>query len=279
MGTSASEIQILDMAINPISKNIYLAVQKKDGMPALLKLSNGELSPVALSPASYSKVDLSNPVAADAKDRRGRSLRKWAISDLSYFNGKVLLTGLSSEEFSSTFRSVGFPFAKQEDQASIEIYHAAHGRYETYAPVKTFMAQELNGAPHIIASYTCTPLVVFPMDQLKSGQHVKGNTVAELGNRNTPLDIISFNKDGQDYILMANSNRALMKISLDEVANWKDSLSEPVKGNSNTAGVSYLSLPYVNVLQLDKMDNENIVIIQRTSMGDLNLSTIAPNRL
>ena len=279
MGTTADQIMIIDMAVNPISKSIYLAVQKKEGTPALMKLSRGKLSAISLDEASYSKVDLSNPIAEDAKDRRGRSLRKWAISDIGYHDGKVLLTGLSNEEFSSTFRSIPFPFEKKAQMASLEIYHAAHGRFETYAPVKTFMPFELKGAPHVIASYTCTPLVVFPMQDLKAGQHIKGKTVAELGNRNSPLDMVSYTKNGKTYILLANSNRAMMKIDAAEVADFGESITSPVEGNSETAGVNFLALPYVNVLQLDKLNEETIVIIQRTSAGALNLSSVGKNRL
>ena len=279
MGTTADQIMITDMAVNPASKNIYLSVQKKEGLPALMKLSGGKLTAIPLDDASYTKIDLGNPVAEDAKDRRGRSLRKWAISDIGFHDGKVLLTGLSNEEFSSTFRSVPFPFQSEEMTASLEIYHAAHGRFETYAPVKTFVPFEWNGKAHVVASYTCTPLVVFPMEELESGKHIKGKTVAELGNRNSPLDIVHVTLDGKEYILMANTHRALMKISVEEVANFESSLTEPVEGNSETAGVNYLSLPYVNVQQLDKLTENTIVIIQRTASGELNLSTVGSRRL
>lgn len=279
MGTTADQIMIIDMAVNPMSHNVYLAAQKKDGTPALLKLADGNLTTFDLANASYSNTSISNAIAADAKDRRGRSQRKWSISDMGFHDGKLLVTGLSNEEFSSTFRSIPFPFEKRPQFASLEIYHAAHGKYETHSPVKTFMPFEMNGKSHVIASYTCTPLVVFPMTDLKAGQHIKGKTVAELGNRNSPLDIISFNKDGKDFILMANSHRPLMKINAEEAVNFESSLTEPVKGNSETAGVNYLSLPYMNVLQLDKLNDENIVIIQRTASGELNLTTVNQNRL
>ncbi|NRA91755.1 MAG: hypothetical protein HRU26_03565, partial [Psychroserpens sp.] len=155
----------------------------------------------------------------------------------------------------------------------LEIYHAAHGKYETHAPIKTFMTTEINNKTHILASYTCTPLVVFPMDDLKPGAHTKGRTVAELGNWNTPLDIIEMSKDGSRYILMANSNRALMKLKVSDIEAFGSSLDTRVKERAGTAGVDFINLPFVNVQQLDKLNDNTFVLIQREANGNLALKT------
>lgn len=279
LGTTVDQIKIQDMAVNPISKNIYFSVHHQNGTPVLLKTEGETFEHVAMDMVSYSKTALTKAVAADAKDRRGRSLRKWSISDLNFADGQVMVSGLSSEEFGSTFRSIAFPFTEKQNYASLEIYHAAHGKYETHSPIKTFMPIELKGKPHLLASYTCTPLVVFPMDKLHMGTHTKGQTVAELGNRNSPLDIISMEIDGQKYVYMANSSRAVMKIKVSDIENFEGSLSEPVEENSGTAGIDYLSLPYVNVLQLDNYGKDSFVMLQRTANGELNLSAQSKNRL
>ena len=279
LGTTADKIQITDMVVNPASKAIYLSVQMQDGTPVLLRTTGESFEHIALDNVSYSSTDLKNAVAADAQDSRGRSLRKWSISDLAYYNGKVMVSGLSNEEFSSAFRSIDFPFKDKQMYSSLEIYHAAHGRYETYAPIKAFMPYELNGKPHLVASYTCTPLVIFPLDEMKAGEHTQGKTVAELGNRNTPLDIISYKKDNKSYLLMANTSRALMKIDPSKIEHYSDYLTEPVEENSATAGVDFIALPYVNVQQLDKISDEQVVMLQRMANGDLNLVSTGTNRL
>ncbi len=278
-GTTPDKVNIQDMAVNPVSKMIYLAVHLADGTPLLLKTQGQELEHVSTEKVSYSKIALEKPVAEDAKDRRGRSMRQLAISDLSWHNNKVLVSGLSNEEFSSTFRSIPFPFNQEQTASSLEIYHAAHGRYETYAPIKTFMAFPLNGKDHLVASFTCTPLVVFPMDEMKAGKHSKGRTVAELGNRNVPLDIISYQKEGKDYLLLANSSRALMKIDPEKIAAEQPGLTERVKEKSATAGIDFISLPYVNVQQLDAYSDTDVLMIQRKSNGHLDLQTVNKKRL
>lgn len=279
LGTTASDISIQDMAVNPVSKAVYLGIHLQNGTPVLLKFQNDTFSAVELEAVKYSKLELDKTLALDAKDKRGRDLRKWTISALDFHKGHVLVSGLSSEEFSSTFRQYPYPFTSNEEFATLEVYHAAHGRYETYAPIKTFMPYPLNGEDHLVASYTCTPLVVFPMSKLKKGEHITGNTVAELGNRNTPLDIISYKKGDKPYLLLANTTRAVMKIDPAKVEQFSDYLKERVSESSGTAGVDFIALPYVNVLQMDKFSDEKVLFLQRMSNGDLNLHTPSIRRL
>ncbi|WP_422104502.1 hypothetical protein [Winogradskyella sp.] len=269
LGTTTDNIRITDMAVNPVSKHVYFSINVTDGTPVLLRLSGEDLEHVALNNVSHSKVALKNAIAVDAKDRRGRSQRVWAIADLRYHDGKVLISGLSNKEFKSTFRSFSFPFTNDQDYASLEIWHAAHGQYETFAPIKTFDVITLDNKDYLMASYTCTPLVLFPMDELSGGKHIKGRTVAELGGGNSPLDMITYKKDGKQYFLMANTNRPVMRFKYETIANFKDSMTEPVKEFGVAKGVAYDNLPMVNVLQMDNLDDSNVVYLQRTSSGDL----------
>jgi len=269
LGTTAEKIKITDMAVNPISKVIYFGVHTEDGTPILLKLDGENFENVGLKEINHSKIGLSDPIALDAKDHRERPLRTWAVSDLKYHEGKVLVSGLSNKEFGSTFRSIPFPFNAAQEFASLEIYHAAHGKYETHAPIKTFDVVQIKGDDYLLASYTCTPLVLFPLEELKNGVHSKGRTVAELGSGNSPLDMLSFEKEGKRYFLMSNTNRPVMKIDYSDLAASRESLTEPITEFAVSAGVDYVSLPMVNVLQIDNLDTNNIVYLQRTADGEL----------
>ena len=268
LGTTKENIKINDMVVNPISKNIYFAVNVTDGTPVLLKMNGGNFENVSLKEASYSKIPLENAIAKDAKDRRGRSQRVWAISDIKYHKGKVLVAGLSNKEFSSTFRSIPFPFKASQDYASLEIWHAAHGKYETHAPIKTFDIIEMEGTEYLMASYTCTPLVLFPMSDLKEGVHTKGRTVAELGAGNSPLDMISYEKEGKKYFLMSNTNRPVMRLDYEDIASFDESITEPTK-LFKTSGVAYDNLPMPYVLQMDNLDDKTVVYMQRTANGEM----------
>jgi hypothetical protein len=273
LGMAIEDFTITDMAVNPISKNLFFSIQHNSGKSTILKYADGKFSTVSLENINYSSASLINAIGEDAKDRRGRSQRRWAISDMSFYDGKVLLTGLSNEEFGSTFRSIPFPFKDEQAHSSLEIYHAAHGRYETNSPIKTFTATTIDNEPYLIASYTCTPLVLFSLKDLKSGEHVKGRTVAELGSNNTPYDMITMEKDGEKYLLIANSSRALMKVKFADIEAFKSSLTTPVEETSVTAGVYFVALPFVNVLQLDALDDSRFIMLQRKSNGSLDVVT------
>jgi hypothetical protein len=278
LGARIGDITINDMTVNPVSKKVYLAVSTVNGGNLLLKSTGKTFENVDLTDVMFSSTSLVDAIGVDSKDRRGNSMRKWAISDLQYYKGKVMVSGLSNAEFSSSLRSIDFPFNDKQHYSSLEIYHASHAQYETHSPIKTFMPYNIGGKDYAIASYTCTPLVLFPIDELTPGTHTKGKTVAELGNRNTPLDIISYKKGDKEYLLMANSSRALMKIDPEVIGAFPTSLSTPVQGSA-TSGIDFINMPYVNILQLDKMDDEHVVAIQRKANGDLDLITIESNRL
>lgn len=273
LGTTVDKISIQDMAVNPASKNLYMAVHHQDGTPVLLKLAGDKFEWVQLDDVSYSEKAIKGAVSEDAKDGRGNSLRVWTVSDLNYHDGNVMVTGLSNKEFASTFRSMSFPFGDSQTDASLEIYHAAHGQFETESPVKSFTSATINGKKHIIAGYTCTPLVVFPEDDLKKGSHTKGRTVAELGNWNTPMDMIVMQKENNSYLLIANTNRSVMKVKFSDIEQFQGSLTTEVEERSATAGVNFIALPFVNVMQMDRLDNGQFVMLKRELNGDLNLVT------
>lgn len=274
LGTEAKNIKIRDIAVNPLSKKIYCAVENMDGTPVLLKLEGDKILPVSLKDIVFSTASIANVPAEDQKDNRGRSLRESVISDLHYADGNVMLSGISNQEFSSTFRTIVFPFTNKQQQSSLEIYHAAHGKYETNSPIKTFTTATLNGKKYLVASYTCTPLVLFPMDELQPGKHVKGRTVGEFGAGNSPIDMITVTNKDNSYLVMANSSRPVMRVNYKNIATYEGSLTEPLKESFSTAGVDFVTLPVVNVLQMDKLDDTKVLILQRKSNGDLDLSTL-----
>jgi hypothetical protein len=276
LGTEVSNVTIMDMAVNPVSKKLYIAVQGSDGTPVLLKMNGDKLEAVAMKELAATSVALNNSPAEDAKDNRGRSLRISTISDIGYADGKLMVSGLSNHEFSSSFKSIPYPFTTQQDEATLEIYHAAHGRYETAAPIKTFTTATINNKKYLVASYTCTPLVLFPMDELKPGMHVKGRTVAEMGSGNTPMDMISLQSGNENYLVLANTKYPVAKVDYKNIAAFEGTLTERVSG---TAGVAFKATPLTNVLQMDKLDDKQIIILQKKQNGDVDLLTTNDSNL
>ncbi len=276
LGTAPDQILINDMVVNPISRNTYLAVSRGRGpeaMPVILRVTPaGKIEEFSLDNVKSARVAIPNAPDAQAKDARGANRRMEAITDLAFVDGKVFVAGLSNEEFASNLRAIPFPFREADKGANVEIYHGQHGRWETNSPVRTFVPYEIKKEAHLLAAYTCTPLVKFPISTLKPGTKVVGTTIAELGNRNRPLDMIIYKKAGNEYILMSNSSRGVMKMSTEKIDTFG-----AITQQTERQGLSYETIPELKgVEQLDKYDDSSALIVARlVEGGSLDLKTIA----
>ncbi len=276
LGTAPDQILINDMAVNPISKRVYFSVSRGRGPEAtgviLRTNAKGELEEFAFDNIKHSKAAIPDVPDPSQKDRRGQSFRMEAITDIGFMDGKVFIAGLSNQEFSSNLRAIPFPFASVEKGTSVEIYHGAHGRFETNSPVRTFVPYEAKKNQYILAAYTCTPLVRVPVSALKPGAKVTGVTIAELGNRNRPLDMIVYSKGGNEFILMNNSSRGVMKMSTGTIES-RESITAPV---ADKAGLPYETIAELKgVQQLDTLDGGHAVVLMDGANGAMDLKTIA----
>lgn len=275
LGTDVREITVTDLAVHPATRNAYLSVMRGQGAtasPVLMRVDGaGKLEVLALARVKYSKVDLPNAPDAVATGRAPQ--RTASITDMAFVDGRLYVAGLSNEEFSSKLRSVAYPFSTVDNGASVEIFHGNHGQFETRSPVYTFVPYKVNGETNLIAGYLCTPLVKFPVNSLKPGGKVLGTTIAELGNRNRPLDMVLYKKNGQEYLLMSNNSRGVMKIP---TANFgtAEKITAPVA--AETAGVKYETITAMKgVEQLDLLDASNSIVLARSDAGGLNLQVVA----
>ena len=68
------------------------------------------------------------------------------------------------------------------------------------------------------------------MSDLKPGQKVRGTTIAELGNRNKPLDIILFRKErGKDFMLIADGPHGVIRLPASQLPTRKRSPARPAR--------------------------------------------------
>lgn len=277
-GTSADQILIEDLAVNPVSRQAYLAVSRgkgPDAVPLLVRVkASGQPELVSLSKVKFSRADLPDAPAdaAPAPGKKGGNPRSESITDIAYADGRVLIAGLSNEEFSSTLRAVPFPFSKVDKGTTVENYHGAHGRFETRAPVRTFVPYNVNNQPHLLAAYTCTPLVQFALSDLKPGAKITGKTIAEFGNRNRPIDIIVYQKDGKDYLLMANSTRGVIKVAAEQITPSAESITAKVE---DTKGLKFEKIEWTGIAQLDRLDAKNALVVRTGAGSAMNLETLA----
>ena len=132
LGTDAREIQIYDLAVNPSSKNTFISMSRGRGAsakPVLIRIDGaGTIDVIKLDDVKYTSLKLPNPPNSDPSARRNP--RAAAITDMVYIDGRLFIAGLSNEEFSSKLRSVVYPFSNIDEGTSVEIWHAAHGKFE-----------------------------------------------------------------------------------------------------------------------------------------------------
>jgi hypothetical protein len=269
LGTAPDQILINDTAVNPVSKNIYMSVSRGRGPDAtavILRVdAAGKISEVALDNIAHSSVKFVDPPAASTNGRQVET-----VTAIAYIDGNVVVAGLSNEEFSSTLRSIPFPFSGAVKGAGIQIYHGSHGRFETAAPVRTFIPYEIDHQKAILAAYTCTPLVKIQVSQLTPGAKVEGTTIAELGAGNRPIDMLVYEKDGKHFILMANSSRGVMKLNAENLESYK-----PITAHTEATGVPYETISALkDVQRLKKYDAGTALLLQGTA-GSMDLRTIA----
>ena len=272
LGTAPAEVTITDLAVHPTSKNSFVSVMRGQGasaQPALLRVDGaGTIAVVDLANAKFTSVTLPNPPAATTTGRGNP--RTQSIMDMAYLDGKLIVAGLSNEEFASKLWTVPYPFATSDRGTSIEIYHGNHGAVETRSPIFSFVSYNVAGQPNVIAGYLCTPLVKIPLSALKAGEKVVGTTIAELGSGNRPIDMIVYSKAGQEYLLMSNTSRGVMKIPTSQFAT-----AAPITARiGGTQGTFETIASMQGVEQLDLLDNGRTIVIVRGADKTLSLSAV-----
>jgi hypothetical protein len=250
-----------------------------DAAPLVVKVDGaGKLTLLPLDNIRHETVSLSD--APDANPSARQNPRTQTITDMHFVNGNLMVAGMSNEEWSSALRSIPYPFNAANKGTQLQIWHASHGRYETQAPIRTFVPYTIDGQQYVLAAYTCTPLVKIPLSDLKAGAQVKGVTISDLGSGNQPLDMVPYKKDGHEFILVANSSFGVVKLHADNMGQYKPIDSPTVV---DVAGAPYDKITSVtNVRHLTSFDSARAEVLTSAggggfgpATGPFNLQTIA----
>ena len=286
--TSTDNIQVKDLAVHPESKEAYIAVSRVRGnryMPEIIIANqSGELRRLDLAKTKHSKIQLGGLPSDDIVFWGRLPARSLTFTDIDYYDGKLYISGLSNADFASTLRIVPYPF--DEDNvtvASVEIFHANHNQVETRAPIRTLEIVTLDGKPHLLAAYTCTPLVTVPLDQLKNGAHVRGKTIAELGYGNTPIDLIQYMAQDMEQnqypvVMLTNKNQSAQVIALGEIESSNKEASLDTFAGFQFAGTQFTPVPMTGLMHIDDLDDYHILSLRRNmDDGSIGLLSIMKN--
>jgi hypothetical protein len=296
--TPKSSVHINGMAVHPTTHDVYLSVSFGGGIPALVKVSPvGVLSQVDLArakPTSWVVPDAPTP-DEHFRDRTGdlplptaaardhlkamTPMRSMTIVDMKFHNGELFVAGISNEEFSSTLRRVSYPFDGRSSSTAVRIYHVAHERYETRAPIRAMGFATIDGQDTLIAAYTCSPIVLIPTADLKDGAKVTGRTVGDMGN-GQPLSLVSVSFKGEPSLFVTNAGHSPRMIPISglqkAVAYLPDNSPHGGVGDwrpEYPLGPVGKSLMFIgSSLFADKLDDKYLVSVTRDAIsGSLNL--------
>ncbi|MFN8652233.1 MAG: hypothetical protein U0133_10055 [Gemmatimonadales bacterium] len=265
LGTTRDRIRFGDMARNPKTGSLYFTVTRvaEGGDQAALVRAAGRdrVELVNLDNIRHSSAPLPAAPSRDAKTSWGQPQWTLAVTDLAYVDGELWVAGLSNEQFASALRRVPFPFGKASTITSVEIFHTSHNRWETASPITSFLPLSLNGTPSLLAGYGCSPIATFTRADLKKGGHLRGRTVAELGGGNQPVDMVQYQNKGKSWILIANSDRTLMRFDPSEIAG-APAMTKGVDEAYQAGGVGFLAISGAGIMRLAEMP-EGIAILRR----------------
>ena len=294
LGCEPGDVAIKDMAVHPLTHNVYLSVQRGHGeaaQPVLVRISrlDGAVADVPLDDVPFAaaaigdapaeddeRLDITLPLGDEGEEVQfatikirlvRQPIRTATVTDMAYAGGGLLIAGLSNEEFSAKLRRIPFPFTDGATGSSLEIYHVSHGRWETEAPIRAFVPYD--GGASILASYTCTPVVHFRLADLTDGAKAVGRTVAELGAVNQPLDMVSFVQDGEEYLLVANTAHGLVKIACRDIDS-QPPLTEP----KQPVGVPRETKDLRGIRRLANLGGSHVLALQCDDAGRQHLRSL-----
>ncbi len=278
LGADAKSIQIVDMAVNRQSGLIYLSViRKQDGRSVLLTVNeNGKVGAFNLAKARHVRVKLPGDGKAKVSN----------ITGVKLSGNRVLAAGQSGREFASKIYSIPLPLEHGNSAKifSTETFHVAHGRWETRAPIQSFIPVKENGKTYIVGSFSCTPIAKFPIDGLESGAKIRGTSVVELGSGNRPVDMFIYKKDGKNWLVTNTDRFHHKRRPIGPSQYWgcrvdlkylgakqinKKAARRNVKQKTGPAGMEVVDILF-GVKHIDQYDNDKVIVL-RDNKGRLDL--------
>jgi hypothetical protein len=301
------QVEINGMAVHPTSREIYLSVSRKGNggvAPAIVKVSlTGEISEFKLNAPDRAEFKIKDAPTQDQHfaDRAGQwpvpspekyhekaktPMRSMTIVDMKFHDGELYIAGISNEEFASTLRRIPYPFTDGMSETKIKIFHDAHAQWETRAPIRAMTFATVDGKDTLIAAYTCSPIVLIAVEDLKNGAQVEGHVIGDMGN-GQPLSMFGFKYNGVASIFVTNAGHdpriiPIANLQHARVMTEADSSHKPVTDTTGLpAGVVGKAVMFVgSSLHSDLLNDKFFISLTRNAnSGNLNLESLPTSPL
>ena len=217
LGTTADQIALNDVVVNPGSKNVYISVARgkgADAVPVILRVDPaGKITEVSLDNIKHASVALPDRPTADRRPhgdhhvdevREGPGAHRRPLERRVRVQPALDPVSVPGSSRPSRYRDLPRRTRPLRNQRARPHLRAVRDRQAAEHP----------------AAYTCAA-GEDPDVGSEGGRQGKGTTIAELGNGNRPLDMIVYNKGDKHFILMANSSRGVMKLPADNLETFK----------------------------------------------------------
>ena len=275
LGTNTDGIEILDLAVNPASGRVYLAVRKQDDKDYVIVTVDGsrEIREFELEKVRFAQVRLAD-----------KNVKISRVTDVAWAEDRVIAAGRSNETFASKIFSIDAPLQTESTSRSYsaETYHVAHGRWETKAPMHVVIPFKENDRTYVVGAFSCTPVVKYPLDAVQPGAQVKGTSVVELGSGNRPIDMFIYQKQGRSFVL-ANTFRfhherrpfgpsPYWTVKFEQgILAENDAVNEQalrrLKGYEPATDRVAMVEAFHGVMQMDKLGDEQAVVLRDSKQG------------
>jgi len=287
LGVSALNLRFEDMAVRPGAELAYisLSITRAGGapLPALVSVdSAGHVANVDLARIPRTSVKIDDAPSTDKKLWREPEATL-TFTDLAVHGGKLYVAGLSNETFASTLRVFDLPLKRAASVTSVEMYHPVHNQIETRAPIRKMTIVDTSAGPLLVAAFTCTPLAVVPVKDLKDGAHIAAKTIAELGWGSAPIDMVTFGTGNGPVVLLTNSHKSADLMSVSDIAAHaaQPGLATPIDWPADPLlGLKSTYTPISNVDQLAVQDDDFLAVMRRDqASGAMQLVSIRKSML
>ncbi|CAN5197280.1 hypothetical protein BH10PSE4_BH10PSE4_33370 [soil metagenome] len=270
LGVSPLALRFEDMAVRPGAELAYLSLTiARPGRlpsPALVSVdSTGHVAVIDLAKVPRTTVKVSDTPSPD-KSLWREPEATLTFTDLVAHGGKLYVAGLSNETFASTLRVFDLPLKRAATVTSIEMYHPVHNQIETRAPIRKMTIVDTDAGPLLVAAFTCTPLAVVPVKDLKDGAHIAAKTIAELGWGSAPVDMVTFDTGQGQVVLLTNSHKSADLMPVADIAAQaaQPGLTTPIDWPAHPLlGLKSVYTPISNVDQLAVQDKDFLAVMRR----------------
>jgi len=301
INVNVSELQMNDMAVHPITHEVYISISiLNDGKvtPAVVEVSaTGKITAVDLNAKDRTEYKINDaptpdqhfiqrawlvPDADKYAKKAETPMRSMTIVDMKFHNGALYIAGISNEEFASTLRKAPYPFTGSASTTYVKIYHTSHAQYETRAPIRAMTFAEVDGKDTLVASYTCSPVVLIPVDELRDGAKVEGRVVGDMGN-GQPISMVNVDYNGIPAIFVTNGGHSPRYLPISDLQNAKvyNAENSPHHMQIDTSppyplgAVGKAVLFWGASLRADLLNEKYLVSLTRdTQSGNLNLEAL-----